>query len=590
MPFRLAEIPIEVLLDNFLPLLPVPDLNNLGSTNRFFHNLCNDNTFWKRKIQEDFNFPCNDTARSSGWKFIYRGLRNPRTYVWGESSKGRLGVPKFRKAIIGDAPWPVRLQIGRPGIRIVHLSAAGMSFFAIDSAGDLYAWGTLDGLGFAPPNEGYSAPGKIALQPKRLQLPAPTHAISCGRLHATTLDENMHIWTILSFGRPFRLVTPFLDVSSPQTSPHQVVSGWNFSATLTKTGGVYVWFPWGAQISREIDQQNDMMNQQGQRVDEFEEGVIPCVTWQLHHDPHGLPDLPHLPCLSSGTYSKDIRLVKIAAMEHDIVGLTNQGHVIKFCLHGGELSRWTSWEYLPLFSEPDKIKEHLTCIVPGIQLPDNILITHISAQFSTFVAYSTGSSSVVLMGTRETDTHSRPEIIPSLQNRNVISVVIGDYHYGALTSTGKLLTWGNFSRGALGLGDPARIEPGKPGGYISETQRQSAARHGGPFPPRVTEPTEVRFDHDEKRRRERFCFAATAAGWHMGALAIDLEPDESDEDEETVRMPGGFPPTQETSHDPDDPGPSFPFAIGPPHLSIYRIGFPGRGGIRGWQPPRGRGG
>jgi len=83
MSFRLAEIPVEVLLDNFLPLLPVTDLLNLGSTSRLFYNLCNDDTFWKRKIQDDFNFPCDDTARSSGWKFIYRGLSHPRTYVWG---------------------------------------------------------------------------------------------------------------------------------------------------------------------------------------------------------------------------------------------------------------------------------------------------------------------------------------------------------------------------------------------------------------------------------------------------------------------------------------------------------------------------
>ncbi|KAI6114811.1 regulator of chromosome condensation 1/beta-lactamase-inhibitor protein II [Pisolithus croceorrhizus] len=590
MPFRLAEIPVEVLLDNFLPLLAVPDLNNLGSTNRFFYDLCNDNTFWKRKIQEDFNFPCNDTARSSGWKVIYRGLTNPRTYVWGESSKGRLGMTNIRKTNVGDVPRPVQLRIGRPGVRIVNLSAAGMSFFAIDSAGNLYAWGTLNGSAFALHNEGYCAPGKVASRPKRLELHVPTHAISCGRLHATTLDENMHIWTFLSFGRPFQLVTPFLDVSSPQTSPHQVVSGWDFSAALTKTGGVYVWFPWGQQMSREIDEHNDIMNGEGQRVIELEEDVIPCVTWQLHYDPHRLPDLPSLPSLSGGSYAKDIRLVKIAAMDQHLVGLTNQGHVVKFCLQGGELSRWTTWEYLPLFSEPDKIKEHVTSAVPGVRLPSSILITHISAQFSTFVAYSTGSSSVVLMGTKETDPQGRPQVIPSLQDRNVISVVIGDYHYGALTSTGKLLTWGAFSRGALGLGDPTKIEVGEPGGYQDEVLRRSALSHGGPFPPEVTEPTEVRFDHDEKRRRERFCFAATAAGWHMGALVIDLEPDSEDEDEEVIRMPGGFPPSQEASNDLGVASLNYPLVMGPSHLSIHRIGFAGRGGVRGSQPPRGLGG
>ena len=130
---------------------------------------------------------------------------------------------------------------------------------------------------------------------------------------------------------------------------------------------------------------------------------------------------------------------------------------------------------------------------------------------------------MVLKGTSETTAQSRPEIIRALQNRNVISLVIGDYHHGALTSTGKLLTWGSFSRGALGLGDPTTIGIGQPGGYPADNERQYALSHGGRFPPSVTEPTEVRFDHHEKRRRERFCFAATAAGWQTGALVIDLE-------------------------------------------------------------------
>ncbi|KAL4267072.1 hypothetical protein AB1N83_000676 [Pleurotus pulmonarius] len=47
---------------------------------------------------------------------------------------------------------------------------------------------------------------------------------------------------------------------------------------------------------------------------------------------------------------------------------------------------------------------------------------------------------------------TQPEIIPILQYQSIISVVTGDYHHGVLTSTGKLLTWGSYSSGALGLG------------------------------------------------------------------------------------------------------------------------------------------
>ena len=99
-----------------------------------------------------------------------------------------------------------------------------------------------------------------------------------------------------------------------------------------------------------------------------------------------------------------------------------------------------------------------------------------------------------------------------------------DYHNAALTADGKLLTWGQYSQGALGLGDPLELEPGSPGGFATAAQRDLARERGRRMIPQdVSIPTEVRFDHTGKKPRDRFCFAATAAGWHTGALVIDLE-------------------------------------------------------------------
>ena len=139
------------------------------------------------------------------------------------------------------------------------------------------------------------------------------------------------------------------------------------------------------------------------------------------------------------------------------------------------------------------------------------------------MVFSTGSSSIVLIGDTGTTGETEPEIVPELQHKSVISVVLGDYHYGALTSTGKLFTWGAYSDGALGLGDPASLPIGSPGGYRTEDQQQaSISRHRGE-PPRVETPTEVRFDHKRKKPKDRFVVSATAAGWQTGALVIDLE-------------------------------------------------------------------
>jgi len=134
----------------------------------------------------------------------------------------------------------------------------------------------------------------------------------------------------------------------------------------------------------------------------------------------------------------------------------------------------------------------------------------------------------VLKGDIETSPETLPTIIPELQNKSVISVVLGDYHYGALTSSGKLLTWGQYSKGALGLGDPVKLPVGSPGGFADEQSRDRAERLGFGHPPSVAVPSEVRFDHGLKveGKAERYCFAASASGWHTGALVIDLAGDE----------------------------------------------------------------
>lgn len=161
----------------------------------------------------------------------------------------------------------------------------------------------------------------------------------------------------------------------------------------------------------------------------------------------------------------------------------------------------------------------------------------ISAHFDSFFAYS---SIIMLKGEAGVIPGMPPTIIPELQNRSIISVVNGrsgpgpltsfygstSSHFGALTSSGKLLTWGEYSGGALGLGDPSELPVGSPGGYREEKQRGQPRVYGPP--PEVTTPTEVRFDHGlrTKGRVERYCLAVAAGEWDMGALVVDLTEDE----------------------------------------------------------------
>ncbi|KDQ26645.1 hypothetical protein PLEOSDRAFT_1043136 [Pleurotus ostreatus PC15] len=517
----LTDVPVEVLIDNLLPQISLVDLLSLTCTNQFFAIVCSDETFWKRKLERDFNFSPTATARKSGFKVLYKGLRRPHLFVWGASKDGRLGRTEALQT--PGAPYPEELRI--PNVRIVSLVAGGMSFHALDSEGNVYVWGTMDGTTFALDRDGYSEPGKMSSTPLRLQMPAPTRNISCGRLHSATIDANQHVWTFLSFGTPFRLSSPLLDNDSPETSPLQVECGWNLTSVLTKSGDVLVWWPFGGPMKTLIDQKDDEIHSNGNIVAPAVDGTILCAPWELSFNPKRLPRLPQLPDLSEESNESPPKLIQIAALDSQIIGLTDQGHVVKFSSLVDEQVTG-EWKYLPNFSEVDQVRSHTVFADDGnnrLNAPSSVKITHISANYQRFFAYSTGSSSLVLMGSLNTGPSEQPEIIPALQYKSIISVVVGDYHYGALTSTGKLLTWGAYSSGALGLGDPLELPAGAPGGFPNERLRLHALERGWGQPPDVEVPSEVRFDHKLSHPKDRFCFAVTAAGWHMGALVIDLE-------------------------------------------------------------------
>ena len=235
---------------------------------------------------------------------------------------------------------------------------------------------------------------------------------SCGRRHAITLDANSTVWNFRSWGRPFRLVSPSLDCSSLETTPIQIECGWEFSTVLMKSGDVYAWWPFGGtfedrywEAMAELDE-----DESTKAIVPDNEAVIPCHTWEINKDPIKLPILPDLPDLPATGLSeeerrKDTKLIKIAAFNNCLVGLTNKGHVLKI----GGLTDENSvqiWRYvssismiwypflncdaqLPNYSEVDKVKEHPAFRTttgddgqerpPQVELSlDTMLITHVS--------------------------------------------------------------------------------------------------------------------------------------------------------------------------------------------------------------------
>jgi len=181
---------------------------------------------------------------------------------------------------------------------------------------------------------------------------------------------------------------------------------------------------------------------------------------------------------------------------HSLVAVTNQGHVLKYDLfHGGSDTPFTSWEYLPEYSEDNKIKH----------LSTDGLITHVTANRDSFAAYSVSSKifSSVLLGEGRTNVTSRARCMPNPRHTQFTSISMGDFHQALLSVDGKVYTRGNNLSGALGLWNNSDISRGR-------TKFQ--AKH----------PAQVIFDTEKTPDEQPFCVQVLAAGWQSAALVLDI--------------------------------------------------------------------
>ena len=162
------------------------------------------------------------------------------------------------------------------------------------------------------------------------------------------LDDKDAIWTFISWGRPFKLVTSLLDCSSPDTTPIQVECGWGYSCALTASGTVLVWWPLGEAIQQRFTiKMHEMDTARNTQAHATREGEIPCSCWDLDFDPLHVPPLPELPNIRGDDESGEVKLVKVAAMDGFLIGLTNKGHVLKFGDLSNELTlQHGRWEYV----------------------------------------------------------------------------------------------------------------------------------------------------------------------------------------------------------------------------------------------------
>ncbi|KAJ9124146.1 hypothetical protein QFC22_000943 [Naganishia vaughanmartiniae] len=554
-----ADLPDDVIIHGILPHLDSVSIDNLGSLSKRLNVLTNDQAFWRRKIRLDFGLNFNllfDVDRPSfGFaRSLWKGLRNPRVYVWGSTENHRSGIPQrsvhlqtFRTP--PGVPYPVEITSvfksatnhvekrasdnpsRYPGL--VELKSGGFSFVARDSDGSVWVWGQMDASFFGGQWD-FASASKRVVTPTRLGLPFAAKHVSIGRRHILLLDEENQVWEMRCYGRAYRHLG--IQPSNPPDSPSRVLqaeAGWNWSICLTENGKIHAWWPFLATYDSSVTPEAQLDGPlPGNDEDSFqpysESSVIPVKRGTVGPEvPFELPLIPTLQetdvygseehqwsdrILDSNhpTVEDPLCVVAVGAGDGFCAALRANGELWVFELKENEAPFSKSWRYLPQLSGPD--------------------IRHVSASFNSITSYSATKACSVKYAEL---SGPNPEftIVQSPSGMPVRKVVMGDYHSVACDHVGAAFAWGENTAGQLGRGEmgsrgvgdlyiPALISFGKGdeslGRRISATtlsQHNAADRLQrdaiGDFKPAY--------------RSRRFVFDVAAGGWQSGALVVDLQ-------------------------------------------------------------------
>lgn len=145
-----------------------------------------------------------------------------------------------------------------------------------------------------------------------------------------------------------------------------------FSSILTESGDVLVYWPFIGSFKELIDEKMQELDSSDDEIlkaaakarpTDSEPDVVPCHWWVLQGvDPVRLPPIPvsSLPELQYTGIAQDrldeeTKLVKIASLDNNIIGLTNKGHVLRYGeLYDEERCHTGRWEYVSdTTSSPD---------------------------------------------------------------------------------------------------------------------------------------------------------------------------------------------------------------------------------------------
>ncbi|KAF2162128.1 hypothetical protein M409DRAFT_27510 [Zasmidium cellare ATCC 36951] len=505
----LLDLPVDLLLLIF-PYLDAASFLSLTSTCRALHNpdFVEDAMYWSDLVRHQFRVPNQPVVQNDGrrWKRLYKRMRTQsKIFSWGNDDKGCLGqsfdmpnLPGQRRPVMRRSrhiSCPGEME-GTEQLGIISdMQCGGWSTSLLTSKGALYTCGVLDGLQFNQRRPPYMQQPKR--QPTALRFPSgmpqpkdrydPVTAIkqfSSGRSHVLALSDTGRIWSWQDIELPGMHVK-FVHHSLTEDGRERgtgvvkkVVAGWNKSVALIEGSGIVVWEP--LQLSPEECDTSDAALV-------LESTVVPRTRYV---------ESQNRKTAEGSSEGEDVGEVQsFIVLEDSILFNTSLGKVF------AALITWT--DTAQTVSDPVE----LSIPAGGEANAEASFVTDIQGSFRNFAVFTKAGDVLTSEQDRVmpllTNQHTNRRLftrIPALQNKQVISLAFGDYHFHALHSTGEITSYGYEpqSCGALGLGGH-----GVPEGRLRGIRNRGIGGDGHLVPHAYTEGRRVWF---EKEKQEWISF------------------------------------------------------------------------------------
>ncbi|KAK5731363.1 hypothetical protein LTR15_001303 [Elasticomyces elasticus] len=510
MTMSLLDLPVDILLLVF-PYLDATSFLHLTSTCTALHNtdFVNDSAYWSALVRKTFRVPNQPTAQHDGkrWQKLYkRLLTQSRIYTWGDNDKGclghsydapgslaHLGPPRARRVNAlrrRHISWPAEMQ-GTADLGVISdVQCGGWSTTLLTAKGRLHTVGVLDGMQFNQRRPPFMQ--TPAMRPTALQYPPgfaapeerdePSTAIqqfSSGRAHVLGLSDSGRIWSWQNIEHAGLHVKFLIHETKEDGSAagkgavHKVVAGWNKSAALIEGTGIVLWDP----IQRGHD---DTAVEDAVLI--LESALVPSSGYRR---PKG-KNAKHADYVDTSLAETVGQVESFVVLEHVLLFTTDIGKVFVAQIF------WSDTE--------QRVGDPIEISVSDEESAS--FATDVQGSFRSFAVFLRDGSVLTSNQDKLMDLLRDGQApdnffkrIPALQDKGVISVAFGDYHFHALHSAGFITSYGNEPQacGALGLGGH-----GDPEGRLRGIRYQGMGGDGKLVPHAYAEGRRVWFEAEKR--------------------------------------------------------------------------------------------